>query len=178
MEKKPSRIPWFGVALILFGLLLLVDKLDWVNLSFHEVFWPIVMLLSLAGVGRGFAQGKRGKIFFSTTAFLFALFFLLQSIESLEVSGDLVVASTFLIFGTACLMVWCNDFRDWFYLIPAACLGGIGTALLLSELGYISHWAIMDAVEIYWPLGLILFGLGMILRRKMHPADTNAPATP
>ena len=177
MDKPVSRIPWFGVALVLFGALLLVSKLNIVDLSFHEVFWPVVMLLSLVGVGRGFARGKRGKIFFGTLVFLYAVFFLLHSIDRLDIGGHLVVASTFLIFGAAFLMVWCNDFRDWFHLVPAVLLGGVGVAFFGSELGYFSHWEILDAVRLYWPLGLILFGAGMILRKRMHtPSDTNAPA--
>lgn len=176
MTKLPSRIPWFGVALILFGLLLLVNKLDLLDVSFHEIFWPIIMLLGLVGVARGFGRGKRAKIFFSTAVFLYALFFLLHSIDRFEVEGHLVVASSFLIFGIACLMVWCNDLRDWFYLVPATLLSGVGVALLASELGYLSHWQVIDAVEVYWPLALILFGLGMILRRKLHTTDTNAHA--
>jgi hypothetical protein len=178
MEKPGPRIPWLGIALILFGALLLVNKLDLVDISFHQIFWPIVMLLGLVGVGRGFGRGKRGKIFFGTLVFLFGLYFLLHSIDRFEIGGHLIVASSFLIFGIAFLMVWFNDVRDWYYLIPAALSGGVGVALLGSELGYLSHWEVLDAVRVYWPLALILFGVGMILRRKMHSSSDTTPAAP
>ncbi len=176
MEKTASRIPWFGVALILFGALLLVSKLNFVRISFHQVFWPVVMLLSLVGVGRGFAQGRRGKIFFGTVVFLYSVFFLLHSIDQLDIGGHLIIASTFVIFGAAFFMLWCNDFRDWFHLVPAILLGGVGAAFLGSELGYFSHWEVLDVVRLYWPLGLILFGAGMILRKRMHAPDQSPPA--
>lgn len=177
MEKPVTRIPWLGIALIVFGALLLVNKLDLVDMSFHEIFWPIVMLLGLVGVGRGFGRGKRGKIFFGTIVFLYAVYFLLHAVDRFEIGGHLIVASTFLIFGIAFLMVWLNDIRDWYYLIPALLSGGVGVALLGSEMGYLSHWDVLDVVQVYWPLALILFGLGMILRRrKMHATDASSAA--
>jgi hypothetical protein len=128
------------------------------------------------GVGRGFGRGRRGKIFFGTVVFLYGLYFLLHSIDAFEVGGHLVVASTFVIVGSAFLMVWLNDLRDWYYLIPALLSGAVGSALFLSELGYLSHWEVLDAVRVYWPLVLILFGAGMILRRRMQHAEAEDAA--
>jgi hypothetical protein len=115
--------------------------------------------------------------------FLYGLYFFLHSIDSFEVGGHLVVASTFVIVGTAFLMVWLNDMRDWYYLIPAFLSGAVGGALFLSEVGYLSHWEVLDAVSVYWPLVLILFGVGMIMRRRMQHTDqdvvtSDTPGTP
>ena len=174
MLKPSSRFPWFGIALIIFGALLILDKFNLINVSFHEIFWPIVMLLGLVGVGRGFTQSKRAKIFFGAVVFLFALFFMLNSFDSIEVNGAILAPSIFIIFGIACLMVFCNNFKDWFYLIPAVLLGGIGVALILSEMGLLYYWEVWDMVFMYWPIILVLFGLGMVIRRRTTPPDNHA----
>jgi hypothetical protein len=174
MKVSSAKIPWFGVALIIFGALLLIDKLDLVDLSFHEIFWPVIMLLGLAGVGRGFTQNKKAKIFFGTVVFLYALFFFLHSMESVDLNSYLAIPSTFLILGIAFLMVFCNNFQEWIFLIPSLLLGGIGVALILGEMGVLYYWEVWDAVAMYWPVALVLFGLGMVLRRKVQQPDNHA----
>ena len=176
MEQPKNRFPWLGIVLILFGAALLVKKLGYVDVSFHELFWPFVMLMGLVGVGRGFARGRRAKIFFGTLAFLYAVYFFLNGLDRFDISGHLMVGASFLIFGIAFFMVWLNDLRDWYFLIPAILSGGVGSALFVSELGYMSQWDVLDAVRIYWPLALILFGLGMVLRRRIQHTPTEPPA--
>ena len=76
MKNITPKISWFGIALILVGAVLLLDRFHILHLAFSTVFWPIVMVLALIGVGRGFSQNRRGKIFWNTVWFLYGLFFL------------------------------------------------------------------------------------------------------
>jgi len=175
MSNGRKGIPWFGVALVVVGVAILLQKLHVVEVEFGMVFWPLLMLLGLVGVARGFALGARGKIFWGTVGFLYALFFLLRSLDFVEIRPHMFLPATFLVFGIAFLMLSVNTFRDWYFLIPAAILGGTGAMFLLAEYGYLYYWDVWQAVRLYWPAVLILFGLGIILKRR--PGQTsNSPS--
>jgi hypothetical protein len=166
MKMMKNSISWIGLALVLLGIFLLLDRLNILEFHFSTIFWPLVMLLGLVGVGKGFADSKGGKIFFGTVFFLYGLYFFLWSSDFLEFHGYLFVSSTFLIIGIAFLMLFINNFRNWFLLIPALFFIGVGIAFVMTELGYLYRWEVWDAVSTYWPLVLVLFGISLILRRK------------
>jgi hypothetical protein len=175
MKNINPKISWFGIALILVGGVLLLDRFHVLHLAFSTVFWPIIMILTLVGVGRGFAQNRSGKIFWNTVWFLYALFFFLRNSDFVELRSHMLMPATFLILGIAFLMTYFNNVRDWFFLIPALLFGVLGTLLILADLEYVSYWEVTDAVRLYWPIGLILFGVAMLLRRRSHNnAQTSA----
>src|SRR5512135_230609 len=116
MKPQRSRLPWFGVGLVLFGLFLLFRKFGYIDAGFGQIFWGLVMLWGIVAVGRGYGDGRRGKIFWGTVLFLFGLFFLLQTFESIEVRAYTFFPSLFLILGIAFLMVYLHDMHDWLLL--------------------------------------------------------------
>ena len=59
---KGDKIPWFGVGLVIIGAAILIQKLHLVELEFWSVFWPVMMLLALIGVSRGFARDRRASV--------------------------------------------------------------------------------------------------------------------
>jgi hypothetical protein len=165
MNGNVKKISWFGIVLIVLGLFMLLDRFDLIQFHFSNVFWPLMMLLGIMAVARGFNQNRRGKIFWGTTLFLYSLFFLLKSIDYFEIYGQTIFPATFLIFGIAFFMLYINNLKDWPFLIPTVLLTGIGGAFLLSEYGYLYRWDVIDVVRTYWPVILILTGLGLLFRR-------------
>ena len=95
MKNINPKISWFGIALILVGGMLLLDRFHILHLAFSTVFWPIIMILTLIGVGQGFAQSRRGKIFWNTVWFLYALFFFLRNSEFVELRSHMLMPATF-----------------------------------------------------------------------------------
>ena len=166
MNVGKSGFPLFGIALIIVGAVLILDKFDVFDVDFSTVLWSLMMLFGLVGVGKGFSSNRNGKILFGTLVFLYSLFFLLYTSDNLNIDGYLIIPSTFLIFGVAFLMMYVNNFRTWYYLIPALFLSGTGAAFILAELGYLYRRDVWDAVRLGWPLILILIGVAVILRRR------------
>jgi hypothetical protein len=169
VNNNSVRISWFGIVLIVLGLIMLLDRFHLVMISFGTVFWPLVMLLGIVTVVRGFSDNRTGKIFWGTVMFLFALFFFLRSSEYFEVRAHVFPPALFLIFGIAFLMTFVNNVREWYMLIPAIAFGGIGVFLILVEYGYIYRWdawEVWNATRLYWPILVILFGLALMLRRS------------
>ena len=180
MEEKKLRFPWFGIALIIFGAALLLRRMDIISVAFSQIFWSLMMVVGIVGVGRGFANSRRGRVFWGTVLFLYSLFFLLRSLDSVEIHFYMFFPGTFLIFGLAFVMMYLQDVRDWFLLIPALFLCAIGILLLLTETGYLYRWEVWEAIHLYWPVVLILLGIALIFRRRKRRSDqvqTDVPGT-
>lgn len=174
MKPSKSGVPLFGLALIVIGSAILLGKLHILHISFHSIFWPLVMILGLVGAGRGFSRNRRGQIFWNTVLFLYALFFFLRTSEFVEVHSHIVIPATFLIVGIAFLMTFVNNVRDWFFLAAALIFGGIGGFFILADLDYVSYWDVGESLAVYWPVALILFGLVILFRRR----SCSAPGPP
>jgi len=168
MSNHKYKTSWFGIALMIVGGFMLLERFNVVDIDFATVFWPLMMLIGIVSVGRGFSQERRGKIFWGTVLFLYSLFFLLKSIDSFEIYGYTFFPASFLIFGIAFLMMYLNNFKDWPFLIPAFLLSVVGALFILSEYGFLYRWEVWDIMRLYWPVILILLGLAMLLRRKYH----------
>lgn len=175
MDTLKRQFSWFGAALVLFGAALLLHKLHFINVSFWNIFWGFLVLLGLSGVVQGFSKNRRGQVFWSSVGFLYGIFFLLRSIDRFDIGYDMFFPASFLIFGIAFFMMFLNNFHDWHLLIPSVFLCGIGTAFLLSELGYFYYWDVYDAVHRYWPVVIIAIGLALMLRRRPHLPPPSQP---
>ena len=176
MSDRKTSISWFGLGLVVVGALLLMGKMELFHLRFSSIFWPVIMLFSIFGVGRGFSQMRRGKIFWGTLGFLYGLFFFLRSADFVEVPARLFVPATFLIVGISFFMTYLAKMKDWFFLIPAGIAGAVGTLFLLADLEYLSYWEVADTLHMYWPVILIALGIIFLFRRKPE-SQTGHPAS-
>ncbi|MDI6765665.1 MAG: DUF5668 domain-containing protein [Bacteroidota bacterium] len=174
MSESRCRTSWFGIALIIVGAAMLVDHLNIINIAFSSIFWPLLMVIGIFAVGKGFSQNRLRKIYWGTVLFLYSLFFFLRSIDSIELYSFVFLPASFIIFGVGFFMMYLNNFKDWHFLIPALLLTGIGSLFLLTEYGCFSHREVWDAVRTYWPVILILFGLAILLKRYNVKSDIPA----
>jgi len=166
MSKERSRFPWFGIALIILGGVLLMKRFFDLTVAFWQVFWGLLVLLGFVGVARGFSGNNRWKVFWSSVLFFYGLFFFLHTIDAIYINGNLFFPASFLIFGFSFIMAYILDLRDWYLLIPGLTLTLCGAAFLMTQFGYFDSWELWDIIRRYWPVLLILFGAGMILRRR------------
>ena len=174
MNYTRFKTSWFGILLIIFGAAMLMDRLGVINIDFANLFWPLMMIVGLMIVGKGFASDKRGKIYWGTVLFMYSLFFLMRSIDTFELHGYIFFPASFLIFGIAFFMMYLTNLKDWPLLIPSVVLCFIGAMFILTEYGFLYKWEVWDIVRLWWPVILILFGLAMLLRRKCN----SSPSTP
>ena len=160
------RFPWFGIALVIFGGVILLHKLNVIEFEFSQIFWPLVALYGFLKVGSGFSRNKKGRIFWGTILFLYSVYFFLRSFDTVELHPHILVPASFLVVGIGFFMMYLDNFRDWYLLIPSLLLCGTGGAFVLADYGYIYSWDVWDAFHLYWPIGLILIGIAIILRRR------------
>lgn len=176
MSNFKTNVSWFGILLVVVGIIMLLDHLNVFDMKYSLIFWPLMMLVGIVLVSRGFTGIHRGKIFWGSALFLYSLFFFIRSIDYFDIHGRLIFPASFLIFGIAFFMMYLGNVKDWPLIIPAAILGGIGTIFILTEYGYIYRWDVWEAIADYWPVLLIVIGILLIFRRKS--ATTPPPETP
>ncbi len=163
-----AKFPWFGVALIVIGLALLLDRVGILALGWHAVFWGLVIALGLFKIFRGFSVAPAGgrARFWGTELFLLGLYFFLDNTEILEIPGYLVPSFILLAIGLGFVLVFLGNLREWHVLIPAVFSCAFGTLILLAEFEYLSEWDVKMAIRNYWPIALILFGASLLLNRR------------
>jgi hypothetical protein len=176
--KKFRRVPILGIILIGVGLLLLMDQLKMLDLTFWSFVTGFMILFGATLVIRSFNEGNRSKVFWGTVLFFFGLYFLLDSMNLITAHYPVFVPAFFLILGFSFLMMYIYNVRDWHLLIPTFFFIGVGFVIVADELSLLRTYRFEHYLYHYWPLLLILFGLGLIAksrRRQRHPVES-APA--
>lgn len=178
MSNLKSNISWFGILLVVIGIIMLLDHFSVFSIDFSTIFWPLMMLVGIVIVSRGFGGNHRGKIFWGSVLFLYSLFFFIRSIDYFDVHGRLIFPASFIIFGVAFFMMYLGNMKDWPLIIPSAILGAMGVIFILTEYGYLYRWDVWDAVVDYWPVLLIVVGIVMIMKHKSSAPKPPPPENP
>ncbi len=178
MQMNRRHFPWVGLFLVIAGAALLLNRLDVVDVRFSQILWPCLALLGLFQVGQGFSHNRSGQIFGGTVLFLYSLFFFLRTTEYVNFHGYMFFPATLLIVGIAFFMMYLNNMREWFFLLPACLLIMVGAVFFLSEMEYIDGWDARQAVHTYWPIALIVVGIAIILRRRNSSLPPPPPQPP
>jgi hypothetical protein len=161
-----NKFSWFGISLILVGAAMLLDRLDVLTFGWKPVLWALVTIFGIVKATSGFAREKRGNVFWGTFFFLFGAYSLLHNLDLIDVRSYMVFPMVLLIVGFSILMTYFSSPKEWHLLIPALFLVGTGGVMVLAELGYFYRYDVVETVRLYWPVGLILFGVALVLRRR------------
>lgn len=161
-----SRFSWFGIALIIAGIALLLDRLDLIGFSWTTALWILLGAFAAKKAIEGFAANKRGRLFFGTFVFLFSLVRVFEAFDLFHLDHYLMFPAIVIMLGSSFLMLFLHTPREWNVLIPATFLLGLGFAIVLVESGYLYRRDVLDAVGDYWPVVFILFGISLLFRRR------------
>lgn len=161
-----QRFPFFGVLLILVGAVMLLDRTGIISMGWHSVFWGLVTLLGAYKVSAGFTGPARGGIFWGTVFFCVGAYNFLNDLDLLEISSSLLLPLFLIVMGVGFLLMFFRHVHDWHLIVPALFFAGLGTAMVLSELGTVGRWEVLGAIKAYWPVALILFGAALLLNRN------------
>lgn len=170
MSLNSHRI--FGVLLIVVGTIILLSKFGFFELSFSDIFWPIISILGFFLVFIGYGEHNSGKIIWGTIFFLFGLFFFLKSIDVVYIPSSITLPVALYILGTAFMMAFFNSVKNWFLLIFVFIFYLLGSAFLLSYLGFWEKWEVWENLRIYWPIILVIIGLGLLLVKRKRSPDS------
>ena len=159
------RFSWPGIGLVLVGTTMLLDRFTVIRFEWMTVLWAVVAVFGLVKAVDGFAKRRSSKVFWGTFFFLLGVYATLRHLDIVELRSYWWPPAVLLIIGFSILMMYVSSPRDWHLLVPAILCLGVGSAVVLAELGFIYRYDVSEAVRMYWPVGLILFGLALVLRR-------------
>jgi hypothetical protein len=161
-----KRWSWFGAGLIVLGIAMLLDRLEIVRFDWHIVLWALLAIVGLVKGMDGFSKKKTSRVFWGTFLFLLGAYNLLRGIDAIELRSYWWLPAMMLMLGFSLLMMFVCSPREWHLLVPALVLLGVGAAILLTEFGYFYRYDVAEAIRMYWPITLILFGLSLVLQRS------------
>ncbi|CUT02608.1 LiaI-LiaF-like domain-containing protein [Candidatus Chrysopegis kryptomonas] len=167
VEKKTSKVSLvFGVILVLIGLVILLDKLGVVYLSWKKIL-SILLVIAGAYLGySGFGLNSNSKVFWGSILFFFGIYLFIDSFGFLNPDVHFFWPVVLITTGLAFLMSFVNRPNDFALLLPAVALVGIGVLFLLTNLGVIYSFEVWESVEKFWPVLLIILGLYLILKKR------------
>ncbi len=167
------KLPWFGIALIVVGGVLFLDRSGFLSFGWGGIFWIFLALFgawklitSFPSREAGGAGGSRGGVFWGTMFLLFGLTNLLEHLDVVDLSSYLFVPLLLGMAGLAFLMLFVSWPREWHVLVPAVVCIGLGAITTAAELGTFDRWELREVVGTYWPVALILFGAALLLNRN------------
>ncbi|MDH3252518.1 MAG: DUF5668 domain-containing protein [Ignavibacteria bacterium] len=169
MNQYPKHL-WIGTALVLIGVVMLLARLDVLRWEWWVAIWVLVAALGAVKIVQGISGRRPGKVFWGTVLLLIGG---AQVLSHAGLMNDLPHYLTpfslpllLTIVGIAFLAMFLVNPKEWQILVPALGFLGIGTVMILADLGTFSREEVVHAVRNYWPLGLIVFGTALLLRRR------------
>jgi hypothetical protein len=161
MNKNYSSL-MIGLIFILAGAGLLMDKMRLFDFGWTEIY-PIIFLL-IAGVSFIHAfTDQKNSAFWGGMFGVLGVFFFLRNFELIPFYWFHEFWPIALGLGFFSLFIFSP--KNWGVLIPGVILSGLGLMFTLESLDLIQDVfeVVTDVIWTYWPLILILIGVGLIL---------------
>ncbi len=163
---KKSKTPVIGILLILFGAMLLLDRLDVIYFGWGRIFWMFVGIYGAVIAVEGFSRKKQGRVFWGSLLFFAGVFYSLEAFDLVWWMDYYWVAAASLALGLAFFMLFVFEPRNFGVLVPTLLFGGFGAMVYLAEHKYLDWWEVRHYIRDYWPLLLILWGLAIVFKRR------------
>lgn len=160
--RRPPVI--WGFILIVIGALLLLHRLDALPFDWWGIVWGGVALAALAVTTRRVREKKEGT-FWWVMLFGFALYKFVRTTGWVEVPVWYGFPLMLIVAGLAFVVMVVARPKAWHLAVPALCLIGAGTAMLLAEMGTMDYEMVRAAISDYWPFAIIAYGGALIASR-------------
>ena len=167
MDKQGlMRIPIFGIIVVTFGVVLLLRQIHLISIDGYSIVLFGVLVYGGAMIIRSYALNVRQSLYFGSLCFYSALVLLMGKYGGIE-QTPFVYGPGFLIdFGLSLVMLFIFNMRDFHLLVPSVIFIGLGVAFMMTEIGYWYVGDVKEAISMYWPVALIVFGGLMLVRKK------------
>ncbi|MBN2411038.1 hypothetical protein JXQ31_05045 [candidate division KSB1 bacterium] len=159
MNNRFSSIV-IGIIFIVFGVSILLDKLGFIYFTWDDAFPFVLIALSVLSF-ISVARGNKSNAFWGTTLGLLGVFFFLHNYEIIPY---LWIGETWPVYliaiGLGFIVLYFFKPKDWGVLIPGGILTFLGLIFFLQTMDM--SWYTIRFLKNFWPLILILIGLGLI----------------
>ena len=164
LDYRRPPVIWGGV-LILIGTLLLFHRFQVLPFGWWTMVWGAIAVASLAVIIRR-VQAKKDGTFWWVMLFGFALYKFVRETGWVDVPVWYGFPLMLIVAGLAFVVMVAARPKAWHLAVPALCLIGAGTAMLLAEMGTVEYGVVLQAISDYWPMAVIAYGGALILSRS------------
>jgi hypothetical protein len=149
-----------GILFIIIGIALFLDKLAVWQLEWYTVY-PVLLIALAVLAGYSTFKGNTSSVFWAVTLGILGVAFALRNYALIPYYHTEELWPLFVLApGIGFLSLYIVRPTDWGVLIPGSLLTFFGLITLLRTLGY--SWYVIHSVQTYWPLILIVIGLGLL----------------
>lgn len=167
MDKQGlMKFPVFGIIVVAFGVVLLLRQFHLIAIDGYAIVVYGALLYGGAMIIRSYSLNVRQSLYFGSLCFYSALVLLLGKYGVIEESPFVFVPAFLMVFGLSFVMLFIFNFGDLHLLVPAVIFIGLGIAFMMTEIGYWYVGDVKEAISMYWPVALIVFGGLMLVRKK------------
>lgn len=166
VASRTSGFSALGVFLILAGGGLLLRGFGLLPFSWGEVVWTALGAFGLSLVINAAIQHRRGGVFIGSLLFFFSALVLLRRTVWCGATPFDWSANIMLVIGASFLVLYLFDPKRFGILAAVVFFGGIGTLYYLWWMDVLDAFTVRHYVRTYWPVLLILLGLGVVLKRR------------
>lgn len=158
MRRYSSLI--VGVLFILVGILLLLNRLHVLFLSWHKLL-PLALLVIGLYFFYQVILGKKENAFLGTVFLVLAGFFALKNYHFIHFFHLYEYWPIFFVaLGLGFIVLYVFKPADWALLIPGSILTFMGIVILLHTVNV--SFVVIRFVQKFWPLVLVIIGIGLI----------------
>lgn len=164
VDKQRAFSP-FGFFLVLLGAGLLLSRLQVIPFRWSEVVWMGIAAFGLALVVRAIVVRQRKGVFIGSFLAFFSSVILLRRWDVIDPFPVHWPADLLLILAASFLILYFFDIRRVGILIPVFIFGGLGVLYYLWWMDLMDLYDVRMCIRTYWPVALILLGVGVMLKR-------------
>ena len=161
-----------GVLFILFGVVLILNKMNIVRFTWTELY-PVLLLTASVFSFISVSKGNKSAAFWGTICGILGIVFFLRNYDFIDYFWYLDAWPLILFaFGLGFINLYLFNPADWGVLIPGGVLTFLGAVFLLESLGM--DVDVFDIVFDFWPLILIIIGGGLILKAVSRKSNNHS----
>ncbi len=169
-----------GIALIVFGAILLLHQLNIFLITLAHIFALVMVLIGASMLKKSMYAPQRKGLLGGTFFTLLGLAIILFNISSRPFERPLFLGVLFSILAISNLIYFAfSGFPRSVNVFSAIFFAAVGGSMLLIHYEIIDVWQFEEVVGTYWPVALILLGFFIILdniiqkKRMTPPEGTN-----
>ncbi len=157
------RHNFLASVLIAFGLFLILNQFNVIYFSRLNIFITVSTFFGIVLLNKGFSHPMKKGILGGSFFMLFAVILVLMHFDFLPINDQIGTGLIFILLGLANIIYFLAYPKKTANIIFAILFLLFGLPFLLTHYDILSSWMIKDYFMTYWPVLLILIGLGLLI---------------
>ncbi len=173
VSKSSSGALVFGLSLVITGTILLLTRLDIVDISWFKLYPLFAMVLGLVLFLLCVVRREKGNVFPAVFFVSLGVYFFLRNYGFIEFFHfDRIWPVFFVALGLSFLALFVVTPRDWGVMVPGSLFLFFGITMLIRNLG--DYWYWYELAANYWALIIVAIGVSILISSLLRKSDKSS----